>query len=199
MHSTQKGRRLHFGMKLRIGVDEETGLTHSLDRTPANRSDVGMAGALPRGGEERVSGDAGCQEAGKRPENEGLRIDWKIATGRGKRKTPGKGGPEEAGERRKASVRAGVGHPFRWLKRCFGRSKARCRELYRNRRRMAVLLGVTNLTMAGRHAAAWPGTIASEERALGREEGCQDANSSESDCFRGGIPDSGLTVRRRLF
>jgi len=61
MHSTQKGRRQCFGMKLHIGVDEETGLTHSLDRTPANKSDVEMAGALPRGGEERVSGDAGCR------------------------------------------------------------------------------------------------------------------------------------------
>jgi len=67
---------------------------------------------------------------------------------------PGKDGPEEAEERRKASVRAGVGHPFRWLKRCFKRSKVRCRGLYKNRQRMAVLLGVTNLTMAGRHAAA---------------------------------------------
>jgi len=70
MHATQKGRRLYFGMKLRIGVDEETGLTHSLDATPANKSDVEMAGALPRGDEERGSGDAGYQKVGKRPENE---------------------------------------------------------------------------------------------------------------------------------
>jgi len=153
-HSTQKGRQLHFGMKLRIGTDEKTGLTHSLDRTPANKSDVGMAGALPRGGEERVSGDAGCRGAGNRPENEGLKIDWKIAMRRSKRKMPGKDGPEEAEERRKASVRAGVGHPFRWVKRCFKCSKVRYRELHKNRWRMAVLSGVTNLTMAGRHAAA---------------------------------------------
>jgi len=46
MHSTQKGRRQCFGMKLRIGVEEETGLTHSPDRTPANKSDVGMAGGF---------------------------------------------------------------------------------------------------------------------------------------------------------
>jgi len=199
MHPARKGRRQCFGMKLRIGVDEETGLTHSPDRTPANKSDVGMAGALPRGGEERGSGDAGCRGAGKRPENEGLQIDWKIAMGRGKRKTPGKDGPEEAGERRKASVRAGGEHPFRWLKRCFKCSKVRYRELHRNRRRMAALPGVTNLTMAGRHAAAGPGPIASEERALRREDGFQDENSPEFGCFRGGIPDSGWTFRRRLF
>jgi len=154
MHSTKKGRQRHLGMTLRIGADEETGLTHSLDTMPANRSDVGMAGALLHGGEERVSGDAGYQGAGNRPENEGRQIDWKIAIRRGKRKMPGKDGPEEDEVRRKASVCARIEHPFRWLKRCFKCSKVRNRGLYKNRQRMAVLLGVTNLIMAGRHAAA---------------------------------------------
>jgi len=172
-------------VKLHIGVDEETGLTHSPDRTPANRSDVGMAGALLHGGEERVSGDAGYQGAGNRPENVGLQIDWKIAMRRGQRKMPGKDGPEEAEERRKASVRAGVEHSFRWLKRCFKYSKFRCRGLYKNRQRMAVLLGVTNLTMAGRHAAACPRTIAFEERAWEPEEGFHDANSPKIRPFSG--------------
>jgi len=135
-------------------VEEEPGLTHSLDRTPANKSNVEMAGALPPGGDEWISGDAGHQGAGNRPENEGRQIDWKIAMGRGERKTLGKDGPEEAEERRKASVRARVEHPFRWLKHCFKCSKVRYRWLYKNRQRMAALLGVTNLIMAGRHAAA---------------------------------------------
>jgi len=73
---------------------------------------------------------------------------------RSKRKMPGKDGPEEAEERREASVRARVEHPVWWLKRCFKCSGIRCRVLYKNRQRMAVLLGVTNLIMAGRHAAA---------------------------------------------
>jgi len=73
---------------------------------------------------------------------------------RGKRKMLDKDGPEEAEERRKASVRARVEHPFRWLKHCFKCSKIRYRGLYKNRQRMAVLLGVTNLIMVGRHAAA---------------------------------------------
>jgi len=37
MHSAKKGRQRCFGMNLRIGVDEGTGLTHSLDRTPTNK------------------------------------------------------------------------------------------------------------------------------------------------------------------
>jgi len=103
---------------------------------------------------ERVSGDAGYPGAGKRPENEGRQIDWKIAMRRGKRNAPGKGGPEEAEGRRKASVRARVEHPFRWLKHCFKYSKVRYRGLYKNRQRMAARPDVANLTMAGRHAAA---------------------------------------------
>jgi len=59
----------------------------------------------------RGSRDAGCQGAGNRPESEGLEIDWKIAMRRGKRKKPGKEGPEEADERRKASVRARADGP----------------------------------------------------------------------------------------
>jgi len=62
-----------------------------------------------------------------------------------------------------------------------------------------VLFGVTNLIMAGRHAAACPRTIAFEERAWEPEGGLKDANSPEFGGFRGGIPDSGLTSRRRLF
>jgi len=130
MHSTKKGRQRHLGMTLHIGVDEETGLTHSLDTTPANKSDVETAAGLPRGGEERVSGDAGYQGVSNRPENEELQIDWKIAMRRGKRKMSGKDGPEEAEERRKASVRARVEHPFRWLKHCFKYSKVQYRGLY---------------------------------------------------------------------
>jgi len=153
MHSTQKGRRQCFGMKLRIGVEGD-----GADAQPGQdvgeqvvRRDGGGASARRRG-----AGIGQCRLPGGRqaPGKEGLHIDWKIARGRGKRKMPGKGGPEEAEERRKASVRARVEHPFRWLKRCFKCSKVRCRGLYRNRQRMAALLGVTNLIMAGRHAAA---------------------------------------------
>jgi len=61
MHSAKKGRRRCFGMNLRIGVEEEKGRTHSLDTTPADRSDVEMAGAFPPGGEGRISVDAGRQ------------------------------------------------------------------------------------------------------------------------------------------
>ena len=51
MHQTKKGNEWHFGMKLHIGVDAATGVTHSL--TEAHR--------LLRGGEREAWGDAGSR------------------------------------------------------------------------------------------------------------------------------------------
>jgi len=111
MHSTKRRRQRCFGMNLRIGVDDETALTHSLDTMSENRSDGEMAGALPPGGDERVSDDAGYRGAGRRPENEGLEIDWKIAVKRDQRQRLAKEGPEEAEERRRcgpgSNIRSG--------------------------------------------------------------------------------------------
>ena len=40
MKQTKKGKQWHFGMKLHIGVDEQTGLVHSLVSTAANVHDL---------------------------------------------------------------------------------------------------------------------------------------------------------------
>jgi len=60
---------------------------------------------------ERLSGDAGHQGAGGRPENEGPEIDREIAMKRGKRKMPGKEGPRRL--RRWARRRCGPGSSIR--------------------------------------------------------------------------------------
>ena len=39
MHQTRQGKQRHFGMKLHIGVDSETGLAHSAVVTAANVHD----------------------------------------------------------------------------------------------------------------------------------------------------------------
>ena len=51
-------------------------------------------------------------------------------------------------ERAKASLRAKVEHPFLAVKRRFGYDKARYRGLAKNRERLALLLGLTNLLRA---------------------------------------------------
>ncbi len=154
MHQTKKGKQWYFGMKAHIGVDAQSGLTHSLETTPANASDVATAHALLHGNEEQVWGDAGYQGVGKREENRDTDVDWQVAMKPGKRKLLDKAGPEEAAEKRKASVRAKVEHPFLYVKRHFGYAKVRCRGLAKNTQRIAVLLGLTNLLIARRYATA---------------------------------------------
>ena len=154
MRQTKKGNQYYFGMKAHIGVDAQSGLAHSLETTPANESDVVTAHALLHGGEERVWGDAGYQGVGKREENRDTPVDWQVAMRHGKRRRLDKEGPQEQAERRKASVRAKVEHPFLYVKRHFGYAKVRYRGLAKNTQRIAVLLGLSNLLIAGRYAVA---------------------------------------------
>ena len=154
MHQTRKGKQWYFGMKAHIGVDSESGLTHGLATTAANGSDVTHAHLLLHGGETDAWGDAGYQGVEKRPENRDREVDWHVAMKPGKRRRLDKAGTEEATEKRKASLRAKVEHPFLYVKRHFGYSKVRYRGLAKNTQRIAMLLGFANLLIAGRYAAA---------------------------------------------
>ena len=59
---------------------------------------------------------------------------------------PGTG--EALAEKRKASVRVRVEHPFLKVKRVFGYGEVRFRGLAKNTQRLAVLLGLGNLLTA---------------------------------------------------
>ena len=151
MRQVKKGNQYHFGMKLHIGVDAETGIVHSLGTSSANVHDVHdvtEAHRLLHGGEKQVWGDEGYTGAQKRRENLGLDVDWQVAMKPGKRRLLVRGGLEDWAESRKASVRAKVEHPFLDVKRIFGYSKVRYRGLYKNTERMSLLLGLSNLRRA---------------------------------------------------
>ena len=64
------------------------------------------------------------------------------------------GVPEAVSEKRKASVRAKVEHPFLYIKRHFGYSKVRYRGLSKNTQRLMTLLGFANLMRAEQYLAA---------------------------------------------
>ncbi len=81
MHQTKKGNQWHFGMKTHIGVDAQSGLTHSVETTPAHVSDVATAHALLHGGEENRDTD----------------VDWEVAMKPGKRRGLDKAGPGGGG------------------------------------------------------------------------------------------------------
>ena len=148
MHQTKRGNQWHFGMKVHIGVDSETGLVHSMSTTAANVHDVTEARNLLHGGERVVWCDAGIQGIHKRGENLRPEIDWQVAMRPGKRRKLEPGSDEALAERLKASVRAKVEHPFLKVKRGFGYAKVRYRGSAKNTERLALLLGLGNLLTA---------------------------------------------------
>ena len=154
MRQTKKGNEWRFGMKVHIGVDAETGVVHSMSTTSANVHDVTEAHRLLHGGEKRVWGDAGYQGVAKRDENRGLDVEWRVAMRPSRRRQLERGSEAAVEERRKASIRAKVEHPFLWVKRRFGYAKVRYRGLAKNTQRLALLLGLTNFITAERYLAA---------------------------------------------
>jgi IS5 family transposase len=120
MHQTCKGKQWHFGMKVHIGVDRESGLIHSVETTAANVHDLTPAHELLHGEETVVYADAGYQGIEKRPEMEGRGIAFRTAMRPGKRRalpdTP-EGRLDDLIETAKAHFRGKVEHPFRVIKR----------------------------------------------------------------------------------
>ena len=151
MHQTCKGKQWHFGMKVHIGVDSESGLIHSVETTAANVHDLTPAAELLHGEETVVYADAGYQGIEKRREMEGRGIGFRTAMRPGKRRalpdTP-EGRLDDLIETAKAHFRAKVEHPFRVIKRQFGFQKTRLRGMVKNRCKVNVLAALSNLFMA---------------------------------------------------
>ena len=148
MRQVKQGNQYHFGMKLHIGVDAETGLVHSFSTTSANVHDVTEAHRLLHGEEQQVWGDAGYIGVQKREENLGLAVDWQVAMKPGQRRQLEPESDAALGEKVKASIRAKVEHPFLDVKRLFGSAKVRYRGLAKNTDRLALLLGLSDLKRA---------------------------------------------------
>ena len=148
MHQTCKGKQWHFGMKVHIGVDSESGLIHSVETTAANVHDLTPAAELLHGEETVVYSDAGYQGIEKRPEMQGRGIGFRVAMRPGKRRalpaTP-EGRVDDLIETAKAHFRAKVEHPFRVIKRQFGFQKTRLRGMLKNRCKVNVLAALSNL------------------------------------------------------
>jgi IS5 family transposase len=157
MHQTKKGNQWHFGMKAHIGVDAESGITHTLVTTPGNTNDVTQAHALLHGDEKVVFGDAGYQGIEKREESQNSDVQWEVAMRPGKRKAlpdTAIGRLQEKIEKLKASVRAKVEHPFHIVKNIFGMKKVRYRGLAKNTAQLYTLFGLANLLIAKRRLFA---------------------------------------------
>lgn len=163
MHQTKKGNQYYFGAKAHIGVDDESGLAHSVVVTPANVADVTQVGKLLHGEENVVCADAGYTGAEKREEHAGREVIWQIAARRSTYKKHGKRSALYKAirkiEKAKAQVRAKVEHPLRVIKRQFGYTKVRLRGLVKNTAQMVTLFALSNLWMARRHLLANAGEV----------------------------------------
>jgi len=146
MHQTRKGQQWHFGMKLHIGVDSETGLAHSAVVTAANMHDKHPLPELMHGAEEKLYGDSAyaSQQAlirTKAPQAQ----DWTN-----QRVRPGSATEEldRIINRAKSRVRSRVEHVFAVVKKLWGFNKVRYRGLAKNATRAFVALGLANIYMA---------------------------------------------------
>lgn len=147
MHQTRKGNQWHFGMKVHIGVDSKTGLTHSASITSANVHDSQELPNLLHGNETHLYGDSayiGQKEVLKQ-------IAPKARDFTNKRASRDRPLTDEDKEtnRRKSQVRAKVEHPFRPLKSIYGFAKVRYRGLVKNANRAFALLALINLDKWG--------------------------------------------------
>jgi IS5 family transposase len=161
MDSGCKGEQWHFGMKAHIGVDAESGLVHSVFTTPANESDVVQTGELLHGKEEVVLGDSGYLGAQAHVSGRKKKVRWEISRRPGtvhKLKALGETALV-AHERRKASVRAKVEHPFRVIKCQFGLAKVRFKGLAKNTAHVITLFALSSLWMVRKRLLAMTGEV----------------------------------------
>ena len=125
-----------------------------LSDDPANVHDVTEAHRLLHGESRRYGGMLGYVGVEKRWENRELALDWQVAMKPGRRRQLDPGSNAALTEKRKASIRAKVEHPFLKVKQLFGYAKVRYRGLAKNTQRLALLLGLGNLLTAESRLAA---------------------------------------------
>jgi transposase, IS5 family len=148
MSSTKKGNDWFFGMKAHIGVDADSGVTHSLETSTAKLHDSQVWDKVLHGAETSIWADKGYVSAEREAAFTKEGKAWGVM-----RKAP-KGGPlhpiDAQINRIIAMVRAKVEHPFRVLKRQFGYVKTRYRGLAKNRAQLFTLFALGNLFLVRR-------------------------------------------------
>jgi IS5 family transposase len=143
MAQTKKGNQWYFGMKAHIGVDDRSGLVHTVIGTTAKDSDMSQFQALLHGEEERVSADRGYDYPSVHEHLQKQEVvDW-VA----RKAAPGKAldAATKGFNRAIARIRTIAEHPFRILKRQFGYTKVRYQGLVKNTAQMMMLFALSNL------------------------------------------------------
>ena len=149
MHQSKKGNQWHFGMKLHIGADSQTGLVHSASVTAGNVHDSQELPNLLHGAETRLYGDSAYRGEKQRARLKELAPKAKDFTNKRAYRNRPLSDADKQTNRRKSSVRAKVEHPFLTLKRIWGFVKVRYRGLEKNANRAFAMLAIINLSKWG--------------------------------------------------
>jgi IS5 family transposase len=152
MHQTRKGKQWHFGMKLHIGVDSQSGLTHSAVVTAANVHDKHPLPDLLHGQERRVYGDSAY--ASQKKLIQGKAPKAKNFTNQRTRKSGEVDEIARGKNRNKSKIRSRVEHVFAVVKRLWGFAKVRYRGLTKNATRAFTALALANIYLSRRHLLA---------------------------------------------
>ncbi len=138
MHQPKKGNQWYFGMKAHIGVDEFSGLVHHVHCTAANAAHVTVTHKLLHSNEDSVFGDSGYTGTDKREELRTCEAAFFIAAKPARiQAVSNKRGRarEERWEHFNFGLRAKVRHSFGVIKRQFGYTKVRYRDLAKKKPR----------------------------------------------------------------
>ena len=149
MHQSKKGNQWHFGMKLHIGTDSQTGLVHSASVTAGNVHDSQELANLLHGQETRLYGDSAYRGKKQRERLKEIAPRAKDFTNKRAYRNLPLNDVDRETNRRKSSVRAKVEHPFLMLKRIWGFAKVRYRGLAKNANRAFAMLAMINLSKWG--------------------------------------------------
>ena len=145
MHQVKKGNQWHFGLKVHVGADSQTGLIHSASVTAANVHDSHQVRNLLHGNETRFYGDSAYRGKAQRERLKEIAPKARDFTNkRAYRNAPLSDADKET-NRRKSSIRAKVEHPFLILKRLWGFAKVRYRGLAKNANRAFAMLAAINI------------------------------------------------------
>jgi IS5 family transposase len=156
MSQTKKRNTWHFGMKVHVGAQAHgLPLVHSVAVGTGAENELGRLGELLHGAERELFGDRGywskedrrlCTQAG---------IAYRVQ--QRSRATQPLTERQRQRNRRLASIRAPVEHPFHVIKRLWGFAKVRYRGLYKNAVRVYALFALANLYLARRRLLAHRG------------------------------------------
>ena len=136
-------------MKLHIGVDSQSGLTHSAVVTSANVHDKHPLPKLLHGREKRVYGDSAYASQKKLILSKAPGA--KDFTNQRIRKSGEIDEIERGKNRNKSKIRARVEHVFAVVKRLWGFNKVRYRGLAKNAARAFTALALANIYLSRRH------------------------------------------------